>query len=49
MKPHPQCLCYITAETDDEDAFVNGFLHGKYDQYLDQKVYGLAPPSARPC
>lgn len=48
-KPHPQCLCYITATTVDEDEFVNGFLNGHYDKYLDEKVYGHAPPSARPC
>lgn len=48
-KPHPQCLCYITAAMVDEDQFVNGFLNGNYDKYLDEKVYGHAPPSARPC
>lgn len=48
-KPHPQCFCYITAETMDEDAFVNGFLKGDFDKHLDEKIYGHAPPSARPC
>lgn len=49
QKPHPQCMCFITTEAVDEDEFVNGFLRGDYDKYLDEKVYGLAPPKARPC
>lgn len=48
-KPHPQCLCFVTAESIDEDAFVQGFLNGDYDKYLDEKVYKHAPRSARPC
>lgn len=48
-KPHPQCLCYTTAVTVDEDQFVKGFLDGNYDKYLDEKVYKYAPKSQRPC
>lgn len=48
-KPHPQCLCHLTSVTVDEDEFVQGFLNGNYDQYLDEKVYGHAPRSQRPC
>lgn len=48
-KPHPQCMCYITAESVDEDDFVQGFLNGNFDKHLDEKVYGLAPKNARPC
>jgi len=48
-KPHPQCLCYLTAESVSEDDFVHGFLNGNYDQYLDEKVYGHAPRTERPC
>lgn len=48
-KPHPQCLCYVTAAMVTEEDFVQGFLNGNYDRHLDEKVYGLAPKSARPC
>lgn len=48
-KPHPQCLCHLTTVVVDEDAFVNGFLNGHYDKYLDEKVYKYAPRSKRPC
>lgn len=34
-KPHPQCLCFTTAESMSEDDFVNGFLRGDFDKYLD--------------
>jgi hypothetical protein len=42
-KPHPQCLCYTTAESIDEDSFVNAFLDGKYDTYLDGIIDTYAP------
>ena len=52
-KPHPQCLCYVTAETVGEDEFVASFLGGKYDRYLDEKIGSSAadvtsPTRARP-
>lgn len=38
-KPHPQCLCYLTTVTIDEEDFINGFLDGKYDSYMDEQIY----------
>lgn len=37
-RPHPQCMCYITAEYVDEDDFVENFLKGDYDEYLDAEL-----------
>lgn len=37
-KPHPQCLCYLTPEVEDEDDFVRNFHAGQYDEYLDSRV-----------
>lgn len=37
-RPHPQCLCYITPVSEDEDAFVENFLKGDYDDYLDEEL-----------
>lgn len=37
-RPHPQCMCYITASYEDEDDFVENFLEGKYDDYLDAEL-----------
>jgi hypothetical protein len=34
-RPHPQCLCYITPKSVAEDEFVENFLRGNYDEYLD--------------
>lgn len=33
-KPHPQCLCYITAITIDRDDFVDDLISGKFDAYI---------------
>lgn len=33
-KPHPQCFCYVTPETPDEDEFLDALVGGKYDSYL---------------
>lgn len=32
-KPHPQCLCYLTVVTLDEDEFMDQLLSGKYDRW----------------
>lgn len=40
---HPNCLCYQTPEQEDEDDFVNNFVAGKYNRYLDEKIYTYAP------
>lgn len=33
-KPHPQCLCYLTVVTIDEDEFLHNLLAGRYDSWL---------------
>jgi hypothetical protein len=37
-RPHPQCMCYITPVSVDEDEFVENFLKGDYDDYLDSEL-----------
>jgi hypothetical protein len=37
-KPHPQCLCYLTYDTVSRDEFINNFLNGHYDDFLDDTV-----------
>lgn len=37
-RPHPQCMCYITPVSIDEDEFVENFLDGDYDEYLDSEL-----------
>jgi hypothetical protein len=37
-RPHPQCMCYITANYQDEDDFIDSFLKGEYDDYLDGEL-----------
>lgn len=37
-RPHPQCMCYITPVSVDEDEFVENFLKGDYDEYLDAEL-----------
>lgn len=34
-KPHPQCLCYVTAELPSDAKFVQNMRNGDYDPYLD--------------
>lgn len=41
-KPHPQCLCYVTPVTIDEDEFAANFHKGAYDSYLDNLTGGSA-------
>lgn len=35
---HPNCLCYLTPVQIEEDEFIEEFLSGDYDNYLDDKV-----------
>lgn len=35
-KPHPQCLCWVAAVTVSREDFVDSFLAGSYDSWLDQ-------------
>ena len=37
-RPHPQCMCNITPKSVDEDEFVENFLKGDYDEYLDKEL-----------
>lgn len=37
-RPHPQCMCYITPKPVDEDDFIDAFLKGDYDEYLDSEL-----------
>lgn len=46
---HPNCLCYLTPEQIDEEDFVNSFVAGDYNTYLDEKAYMHAPPEELAC
>jgi len=47
---HPNCLCYQTPETVDEDEFEEQFLAGEYNAYIDEKLYTYAPQAVKlPC
>jgi hypothetical protein len=37
-KPHPQCLCYITEVTPSEDEWIDRFVAGEFDTYLDAEL-----------
>lgn len=37
-RPHPQCMCYITPKAIDEDKFIDNFLKGDYDDFLDAEL-----------
>jgi ADP-ribosyltransferase exoenzyme len=38
VRPHPQCMCFITPQPIDEEDFITGFLDGDYDDYLDREI-----------
>jgi hypothetical protein len=44
-RPHPQCMCYITPKAIDEDEFIDNFLKGDYNDFLDKELAaaGWAP------
>lgn len=46
---HPNCLCYTTPEQVDEDEFIDRFVAGEYNTYIDEKAYTHAPPGMLPC
>ncbi len=46
---HPNCLCYLTPEQIEEDEFIDRFIAGEYNSYLDEMVYTHAPSSERLC
>jgi hypothetical protein len=37
-KPHPQCMCYVTEVTPDEDEWIDRFVAGEFDDYLDGEL-----------
>jgi hypothetical protein len=37
-KPHPQCMCYVTEVTPDEDEWIDRFVNGEFDGYLDGEL-----------
>lgn len=37
MKPHPQCLCYLTAQMPTEKEFINNLINGDYDDDLKRQ------------
>jgi hypothetical protein len=38
VRPHPQCMCYVVPEPIEEDDFVENFLAGDYDDFLDKEL-----------
>lgn len=34
-KPHPQCLCWLSHVTEEEDVFMDKLANGQYDNYLE--------------
>lgn len=46
---HPNCLCYQTPVQESEDDFVENFLAGEYNSYLDETAYTHAPASELLC
>lgn len=43
LKPHPQCLCYLTPDTVTQGRFVDKVLNGDYNAYLLAKYPDLDP------
>lgn len=37
-KPHPQCLCYLTAVTVDLDTFIRNYQRGRYTEYMNRTM-----------
>jgi hypothetical protein len=38
-RSHPNCLCYLTVEQMDDDEWIDRFVDGEFNDYLDEKVY----------
>jgi hypothetical protein len=45
MKPHPQCLCFVTSVTVSRDEFLNRFMEGEYSTYIDSTIYSSGIPT----
>jgi hypothetical protein len=48
-RSHPNCLCYLTAESVEEDEFIDNFLAGEYNTWIDEKAYTHAPKNQLLC
>lgn len=46
---HPNCLCYMTVETVEEDEFIDRFMAGEYNRHIDAKAYEWADKKDLPC
>lgn len=46
---HPNCLCYQTPLEEDEEAFIDKFVAGEYNAYIDEKIYTYAPEKVLLC
>lgn len=46
---HPNCLCYQTTVSVSEDEFLDAFLAGDYNTYIDEVAYTYAPTKGLPC
>lgn len=45
MKPHPQCLCFVTSVTVSRDEFLNNLMDGQYSSYIDSTIYSSGIPT----
>ena len=41
-KPHPQCFCYVTPITVDDDEFVLNWKRGRYDSFIEEITGDIA-------
>lgn len=49
-RSHPNCLCYLTAESISEEEFEDAFMAGEYNRHIDSQIYGsVTPVAGRPC
>jgi hypothetical protein len=46
VRPHPQCMCFVTEHSIDEDEWVDRFIDGEFDDYLDEAARKDGFPNA---
>ena len=46
---HPNCLCYQTVVQASEEEFIDAFVNGDYNSWLDEQAYLHAPPEDLLC
>jgi hypothetical protein len=48
-KPHPHCLCFLTAETDSPEEFLTRLADGKYDEFFEDQgtVFNAVQPKIK--